>query len=82
MSEKSYHYHKKCHENDQSHHVLLLGISFLVIVIVIGICYAAYLFIDATHISKGANINLTKNLSLTVSDLEGKLYSDQQILTA
>lgn len=69
--------HKKYGDHNKAHCFLLMAIMFLVVCIVAGISYGAYLFIDATHISNSAGVHLTRNLSLAVDAIKGNLYTDE-----
>lgn len=68
------------HENGlgESSCLSIFAIIGLVFAVVGSISYAAYLFIDATHISDIAGIHISKNISLEINDLRGKLYTDEK----
>lgn len=62
---------------EESNRLSLFAMAVLVFVVVTGIGYATYLFIDASRISDIAGVHITKNFSLVFNDLQGKLYTDE-----
>lgn len=66
-----------CDEKKHADWFSLLAVGSLVFLIVGGIVYAIYIFIGATRISDASGVHITKNLSLAVDDLRGRLYTDQ-----
>lgn len=58
--------------------ITILAMTALVLFIVSGIMYGAYLFIDATRLPDFAGVHVTKNFVLAVKDAQGQLYSNEE----
>jgi len=72
-------FEKHYHGNglEESNRLSLFAMALVVFAVVTGVGYATYLFIDATGIPDIAGVHITNSLSLAVSDLQGKLYTDE-----
>lgn len=62
---------------NHSHVIMIVALIMLVLTIVGGMIYSAYLFVDATHLSDIAGIHITKSFTLAAKDAQGNLYSNE-----
>lgn len=56
---------------------MIVALIMLVLTIVGGMIYSAYLFVDATHLSDIAGVHITKSFTLAAKDARGNLYSNE-----
>ncbi|EKE18891.1 MAG: hypothetical protein ACD_9C00205G0006 [uncultured bacterium] len=72
---------KKCcgsEEAKDSNCFSILALISLVVLLVVGVMYATYIFIEATGISNIAGVHVSKNIFLATKSAQGKLYSNEE----